>query len=61
VTRIFCSTCGSAIAHKSVFMGDAMAIQTGNLSDFSNVEFAFERESSLNFILQTLNSSGKSS
>ncbi|WWC86169.1 uncharacterized protein L201_001042 [Kwoniella dendrophila CBS 6074] len=42
VTRLFCGTCGSALAHKSKAFGDSMAVQTGNLPDFRNIPFAAE-------------------
>ncbi|ORY32293.1 Mss4-like protein [Naematelia encephala] len=42
VTRLFCGTCGSALAHKSKAFGDAMAVQTGNLPDFRKIPFAAE-------------------
>ncbi|WVQ97241.1 hypothetical protein IAU59_004351 [Kwoniella sp. CBS 9459] len=42
VTRLFCGTCGSALAHKSKAFGDAMAVQTGNLPDFSKIPFGAE-------------------
>lgn len=44
VTRIFCDNCGSAISHKSVFFGDAQAIQTGNFADFAKIPIKTERE-----------------
>lgn len=31
VTRIFCSTCGSPVAHKSKAFGDSMAIRACSL------------------------------
>merc|ERR1712072_1389426 len=34
VTRVFCSECGSALAHKSAAFEPAMAVQTGNLANF---------------------------
>ncbi|WVR05850.1 hypothetical protein IAU60_002876 [Kwoniella sp. DSM 27419] len=42
VTRVFCGTCGSALAHKSKAFGDAMAVQTGNLPDFKHIPFGAE-------------------
>ncbi|KAL8292152.1 hypothetical protein RQP46_001618 [Phenoliferia psychrophenolica] len=43
VTRVFCGSCGSPIAHKSVAFGDAMAVQTGNLIPaFAKVPYAAE-------------------
>ncbi|KAF9449779.1 hypothetical protein P691DRAFT_532421 [Macrolepiota fuliginosa MF-IS2] len=42
VTRIFCGNCGSAISHKSVFFGEAQAIQTGNFADFSKLPIGTE-------------------
>jgi hypothetical protein len=42
VTRIFCGNCGSAVSHKSVFFGDAQAIQTGNFKDFAKIPVGTE-------------------
>ncbi|KAJ6566668.1 Mss4-like protein [Mycena capillaripes] len=42
VTRVFCGSCGSAIAHMSPAFGDAQAVQTGNFADFA--EFPINTE-----------------
>ncbi|KAE9400486.1 hypothetical protein BT96DRAFT_919484 [Gymnopus androsaceus JB14] len=42
VTRIFCSNCGCAMAHKSKVFGDKMAVQTGTLPDFATIPFEAE-------------------
>ncbi|KAJ6779203.1 Mss4-like protein [Mycena vulgaris] len=42
VTRVFCGTCGSAIAQLSTAFADAQAIQTGNLPDFAQVPITTE-------------------
>jgi len=42
VTRIFCSNCGSALAHKSKAFEPKMAVQTGNLPDFRKIPFEAE-------------------
>ncbi|KAJ7843498.1 Mss4-like protein [Mycena leptocephala] len=42
VTRIFCSTCGSAISHLSAAFGDAQAIHTGNFPEFAKVPIGAE-------------------
>ncbi|KAH9949184.1 Mss4-like protein [Amylocystis lapponica] len=42
VSRLFCGSCGSAIGHKSVVFGEAMAIQTGNLPDFAKIPITVE-------------------
>jgi len=42
VTRIFCSTCGSALSHKSVAFGESQAIQTGNFAEFAKIPIKTE-------------------
>lgn len=42
VERLFCKNCGSALAHKSVAFGDAMAVQTGNIPAFRAIPFGAE-------------------
>ncbi|KAK8865908.1 hypothetical protein IAR55_001056 [Kwoniella newhampshirensis] len=42
VTRVFCGTCGSPLAHKSKAFGDAMAVQTGSFPEFRKIPFAAE-------------------
>ncbi|KAJ7804140.1 Mss4-like protein, partial [Mycena leptocephala] len=42
LTRIFCTTCGSAISHLSAAFGDAQAIQTGNFPEFAGVKIGAE-------------------
>ncbi|KAF8655359.1 hypothetical protein AX16_003094 [Volvariella volvacea WC 439] len=42
VTRIFCSICGSAIAHTSVGLGGKHALQTGIFPDFIHVPIVTE-------------------
>jgi hypothetical protein len=43
VSRVFCSTCGSALSHKSKAFGENQAIQTGSLREtFSKVPIKTE-------------------
>ncbi|KAF8655362.1 hypothetical protein AX16_003097 [Volvariella volvacea WC 439] len=42
VTRLFCSKCGSQLAHTSPNLGGKHAVQTGNLPDFAKVPFGYE-------------------
>ncbi|KAJ7472795.1 Mss4-like protein [Mycena latifolia] len=42
VTHVFCSNCGSQIAHRSPAFGDAQAVLTGNLSDFAEIPITTE-------------------
>ena len=44
VIRIFCSVCGSQIAHKSECVKGGIAVQTGNFEDFAEIPITLERE-----------------
>ncbi|GAA5866140.1 hypothetical protein JCM1840_005087 [Sporobolomyces johnsonii] len=42
VTRIFCSVCGAALAHKAATFGDKMAVQTGTIPEFKQIPYEAE-------------------
>ncbi|TFK66624.1 hypothetical protein BDN72DRAFT_844135 [Pluteus cervinus] len=42
VTRIFCSVCGSQIAHNSGFVKAGIIVQTGNFADFAEIPITAE-------------------